>query len=52
MNNIVIDKFIVKQKVNSEYLSESIEYNKKLYSRFKNSSNAKRIFDKIIKKSE
>ena len=51
-NNIVIDKFIVKQKVNSEYLSESIEYNKKLYSRFNNSNNAKRIFDKIIKKSQ
>ena len=49
-NNIIIDKFIVKQKANSEYLNESIAYNKKLYARYMSSNNAKRIFDRIIKK--
>lgn len=51
-SNIMIDKIIVKQKVNNKYLSESVEYKKKLYSRFENSSNAKKLFDKIIKKSD
>ena len=49
-NNIIIDKFLVKQKANSEYLNESIAYDKKLYARYQNSHNAKRIFDRINKK--
>ena len=52
VSNIMIDKIIVKQKVNNEYLSESVEYKKKLYSRFEHSSNAKKLFDRMINKSD
>ena len=51
-NNIMVDKFIVKQKQNTEHLINSNEFNTKVYSRYQSSKNSKRIFDNIISKSD